>query len=175
MIMRTTKHAGATFVEALFASLILAMAVGAMMSMWNICANRYQEAGEISQAGQLARAELERAKAFGADGFPLGTLNAGLGVWAGSYDPTLKSGVGDWLANHFEYYDIAGNRLATSTTAGVRFSLQLTLIDSSIVASAGSTYALEVTSRRAVTATVRRLPGNTVIFTSGTNLVKGGL
>jgi prepilin-type N-terminal cleavage/methylation domain-containing protein len=166
-----------TLVEVMTASLIMAVSLVALFRLWTVCDIRIQQSGEISECGQIARAELERAKLYGSDNFPTGTYNsgAGYGTWTGSFDPTANSGAGAWTAGHLEYFDLQGNRLASSTTAGVRYSLSLSTQDSNVQQGSGTSYFVSSTSRRALIATVRRLPDDTVLYSIGTNLVKGGL
>lgn len=177
VVRRTKRQRGFSLLEAIAAGVILAVSLVALFSLWNVCFIRIQSSGEISSASQLARAELERAKIFGASNFPIGTYNSGTGVatWTGSFDPTANSGAGNWVSNDFEYYDLAGTRVATSTTAGARYSVQISVIDSGVLVGTGNSYTLAVTSRRAMVATVRRLPEDAVIFTAATNIVVGGL
>ncbi len=178
--MRKSLHSsnrGFTLLEALFAALILSMALVALFQLWDICYNRIQNSGEISEAGQLARAELERAKVFGAESFPTGTYNqgTGLGTWNGSFNPTANSGAGGWVSGHTEYFDLAGTRLSSAGDTGVRYSVSLSVIDSAVLAGSGSTYQIANNSLRALVVTVNRLPDNTVLFSAGSNLVVGGL
>ncbi len=174
---RETRRHGFTLIEGLVAGLILSVALAAMFRLWAVCYTRIQSSGEITQAGQLARAELERAKVFGALLFPTGAYSSvtGCGTWSGSFDPTANSGAGSWVSGHIEYFDIAGNRVASSGAAGVRFSLSVSTIDSGVLTGSGSSYTIDLRSRRALLVTVRRQPENSVLFTVGSNLVVGGL
>jgi Tfp pilus assembly protein PilV len=174
-MVKHRRNAGLTLIEILVAGMILIVAIVGMFSLWNVCSRSILNSGEVNEAGQIARAELERAKVYGPSSFPIGTYSSGTqtGTWTGSYDPTANSGAGGWV-NAVSYYDYQGVRLASST--GAAFSLYLTLTDSDVLpAASGTGYAIDVTSRRAVVATVTRLRDSSVLFQSGTNMVRGAI
>jgi prepilin-type N-terminal cleavage/methylation domain-containing protein len=167
---------GFSLAEVLAASLILGVAISGMFSLWNVCNNSIRNSGEINQAGQIARAELERAKVYGAQNFPFGVYSSGTqtATWTGAFDPSANSGAGGWSSGAVSYYDYQGGWLATSS--GAAFSVQLSLTDSNVLpAVTGTGYDIDLRSRRAVVATVTQLRDSTVLFKSGTNLVVGGL
>jgi prepilin-type N-terminal cleavage/methylation domain-containing protein len=175
-IPMVSKTRGFSLIETMVSTLILAVAITGMFSLWNVCSTSIHHSGEINAAGQIARAELERAKVYGASNFPTGVYSSGrqTGSWMGTFDPTANSGAGGWVSDGISYYDYQGVRLTSSS--GAAFSIQLSVTDSNVLpATTGTSYAIDFRSRRAVVATVTQLRDNTVLFRSGTNLVVGGI
>jgi Tfp pilus assembly protein PilV len=169
---RTRNLRGLSIVEALLASLVVAVAITAMVGGWTVSFRENQRATEAAQAGQIARAELERAKVFGVLNFPTGTYNSTTltGSWTGAYDPT--SG---WVSSGTTYFNFNGVQVASSTASGVYFSEQLTTTDSTVLKGTGTTYTVSVASRRAIVVTIKRVSDNTVVLRMATNMVTGGL
>jgi prepilin-type N-terminal cleavage/methylation domain-containing protein len=173
--MAKSRKRGFTLIEMLAAAVIMIVGIAGLYGGWTVCNSEILNSGEINQAGELARAEIERAKVYGVTNFPAGTYSSGTGTatWTGSFDPTANSGVGAW-GSGVSYYNYQGTRLANST--GAAFSIYLTVTDSSVLANAaGTAYTFDVKSRRAIVATVTRLRDGSVLFNSGTNMVLGGI
>jgi type II secretory pathway pseudopilin PulG len=173
--MARSRRKAFTLVELLMAALIMIVGIVGLFATYNAAQTTILHSAEVNQAGELARAEIERAKVYGPKNFPNGTYSSGTSTatWTGTYDPTANSGSGGFTSG-VSYYDYQGNRLSTST--GAAFSVYLTVTDTSVQpASSGTGYQIDVTSRRAIVATVTRLNDNTVMFTSGTNMVLGGI
>lgn len=166
-----------SLIEGLIASLILAVALTALFQLWSYNFSSLQSTGEVAEAGQIARAELEWAKIHGARLIPTGTYSPSTdkGTWIGSFDPTANSGAGAWVQDTPSYYTIEGVRVASSTTAGARYSVLTEFTDRTVLIGAGNAYKIDNTSIRAAIVTVKRLPEGKQIFSSGTNLVVGGL
>lgn len=151
------------------ATLIVGVSIVALTTLWATILNYYSRTGETQEAAQLARAELERCKAYGADNLPLGTVSGSTATYTGAFDTSTNT----W-ASGTQYYDYAGQRVSGPNASGVRFSVTDTYTDSSI-ATSGSSYGFTIKSRRAVLVTVTVLPAGKTVVTMGTNIVKGGL
>jgi Tfp pilus assembly protein PilV len=173
--MGRRRFSGFTLIEVLVASLTLAVAIMALFAAWRVCHVEILASAEINQAGELARAEVERAKLYGPANFPKGTYSSttSTATWTGSYDPTANSNAGGF-GSGVSYYDYQGNR--QSTSSGAAFSVLLTVTDSGVQpAASGTGYQIDVGSRRAIVATITRLRDGFVIFHSGTNMALGGI
>ncbi|MBS1702589.1 MAG: hypothetical protein JST12_13060 [Armatimonadetes bacterium] len=171
---RRRTRLGFTIIEGIVAALIMALAIAGMFAGWNAIDWRYYSTREAVQAAQIGRGELERAKVYGADNLPVGSYdtNTQLGTWTGSY----ISSSGTWSSGGTAYYDLTGTPVASSTAAGVKFSAQMTITDSDVRPNlANTSYAFTVTSKRAAVITVRRISDSQILFTQGTNLVRGGI
>ena len=81
----------------------------------------------------------------------------------------------DGPAGATAYFSYSGAQLATSTSAGVFFSLSVTVTDSAVLQGTGTSYTLAPTSLRSVVTTCTRVTTGAVDFTMATNLVSGGL
>ena len=148
----------------------MGVSIVALVGVWLFVFNFFTRTGEVQQAGQLARAELERCKAYGVKNLPLGTVSGTTASYTGSFDTSSNT----WSAGTVQYYDYSGQRVANRNAAGARFSVSDTITDSTIATTATS-YGFTIKSRRAVVVTVTVLPGNKPTITMGTNLVLGGL
>jgi len=127
---------------------------------------------EVTAAAEVAQSELEIAKVFGAANMPLGTYNSSTqsASWTGAYIPATA-----WTSGATAYYSFSGSQLASSTTAGVFFSVSLTMTDTSVLAGTGGTYSLQTSTNRAIVVTVTNVATGAVDYTMATNLVQGGL
>lgn len=173
--MRTSR-AGVTFVETLMAALLLAVSIIGLTGLWNVCYIRIQHTGETNQAGELARAEIERAKVLGPANFPVGDYNSAsqTAIWRGVYDPTAPNTTASgYVKNGFAYYDIQGNQVASNAVAA-KYKLQVQVVDTDVLLVSTGGYTFDYHSERALVATVWQLPSNAVLFQSGTNMVVGG-
>ena len=170
--MGTKRRRGFTIVEGLFASAILAVAITAMFGLWTGMFSRLGQARFAAQAGQLARAEVERAKLYGMDNLPMGTYNAGSNsaTWTGAYDPTSNA----WTSGASGYFDPSGDRLASATAAGVALKVQSQIVDSNVLATSGG-YAFQLESRRSFIAIVTSTVDGSEIFRIATIITPGGL
>ncbi len=168
----THRNRGFTLIEGVVATFILAVVVVAMFGGWSACFTESAQIAEITESANIAQAELEIAKTYGAANMPLGTYNSSTqtGTWTGAYIPATG-----WTSGGTAYYNFAGTQLASSTSSGAFFSVSLTLTDSSVLPGTGTTYTLQQTSIRAAVATVTNISSGTVDFTMATNLVQGGL
>lgn len=176
MVVSSSRRriAGFSMVEGIVASVILAMAIAAMFAGWNYIDKGYYRTKEVVQAGQIGRAELERAKVYGVDNLPKGSYNTGtqLGTWTGSYITSTNT----WTTNGTAYFDWTGNPLAAANTAGVKYSLQITITDSDVEPNlANTSYLFTVFSKRNAVVSVRRISDSVVLFTQGTTFVKSGI
>lgn len=160
---------GYSLLESLIATLIVGVSIVALTTLWATILNYYTRTGETQEAGQIARAELERCKAFGVDNLPLGTVSGATATYTGAFDTSSNS----WSANT-QYYDYVGQRVSGPNADGVRYSVTDTITDSTIATTATS-YGFTIKSRRAVVVTVTVLPAGKTVVTMGTNIVKGGL
>lgn len=167
---RRTK--GFTIVEGLVASAILALAITALFAHWVGTFNRLTRSREAAQAGQLARASIERAKVYGTANLPLGTYSSSTNTatWTGAFNPTT----GAWVAGEWTYYDRNGSQVASGTAPGVKFKMQATISDTGLLTK-NSSYAFQMKSERAYAVTVLRVPEGDTLARMGTNIVPGGL
>lgn len=126
----------------------------------------------MTSAANIAQAELGIAEVYGAANMPLGTYNTttSTGSWTGAYIPATG-----WTTGATAYYNFSGAQLASSTSAGVYFSVSLTLTDSSVLQGTGTTYTLGPTSLRSAVVSVTNISTGNVDFQMATNLVSGGL
>ncbi len=163
--------------ESIIASLIVAVAISGLISLWVGADLSIRDTAEVNQAGQIARAELELAKTYGPANFPEGTLTCSTGdgaVWTGAFNPST----GSWTSGGTAYYDYQGNW--QSTSSGANFSLQITVTDSgdlppSPCSGTTSSYEIANTTKRSAVVTVTRLRDSSVLFTSATEMVIGGV
>lgn len=161
-------------IEGIVAALILALAIAGMFAGWNAIDGRYYSTKEVVQAGQIGRAELERAKVYGVGNIPAGTFNTGtqVGTWTGSYITSTNT----WTTNGTSYFDWIGNPLAAANSGGVKYSLQITITDTDVQPNlANTSYIFTVYSKRAAVVSVRRISDSVVIFTQGTTFAKSGI
>ena len=166
----TGRRRGFTALEGLFASAILALAITAMFGLWAGMFRRIGQARYAAQAGQLARAEIERAKVYGMDNLPAGTYNATTdsATWSGAYSPSSNG----WVAGGSGYFDQNGNRL--TTVSGAALQVQAQIVDSNVLPKTGG-YAFGLESRRAFVVTVNSVADNTEVMRMATVIAPGGL
>ena len=163
---------GFTALEGLFASAILAFAITAVFGLWSGMFRRFGQARFASQAGQLARAEVERAKVFGMDTLPTGVYDplSDAATWTGAYDPSANA----WASGAAGYFDVSGNRLASASTAGAALKVQAQIVDSNVLATqTGYSFGLE--SRRSFVVTVNSVDDGSEVFKTATVIAPGGL
>jgi prepilin-type N-terminal cleavage/methylation domain-containing protein len=171
--MRPSRRSkGFTLIEALVATSIMAVAIVAMFGSWSTCFKQSKNISETTEAAEIAQTEIEIAKVYGSANLPTGTYNSSTstGTWTGAY----IAGSG-WVAGGTAYYSFKGTQLASSTTAGVYFSVSLTATDSSVMQGSGTSYSLQQTSIRGIVVTVTNVASGKVDFTMATNLVQGGV
>jgi len=168
---RRRNHAF-TLIEGLVASIILGIVVAAMFAAWNACFNQSASITEMTSAANIAQAELGIAEVYGAANMPIGTYSTttSQGTWTGASIPATG-----WTTGATAYYSYSGAQLASSTAAGVFYSVSLTLTDSSVLQGTGTSYTLGPTSMRSAVVTVKNVSSGTVDFQMATNLVSGGL
>ena len=166
------RRRGFTIVEGLFASAILAFAITAIFSLWTGMFHRDSQARFAAQSGQLARAEVERAKVYGMNNLPVGTYDptSASASWTGAYDPSSNA----WVAGGSSFFDQSGNRLASGTTSGAALQVQAQIIDTDVLAT-GNGYAFQLESRRAFLAIVYSMTDGSELFRIATVITPGGL
>jgi type II secretory pathway pseudopilin PulG len=167
---RPSGRRGFSIVEALFASAILALAIVAMFGLWAGMFRRLSQARYAAQAGQLARAEIERAKVYGMDNLPMGAYSAttGSATWTGAYSPASNG----WAAGASSYFDQNGNRLAGAT--GAALQMQAQIVDSDVLPKSGG-YAFGLESRRALVVRVNDAATGGEVMRMATVIAPGGL
>lgn len=168
----SNRSKGFTIVEGLVASAILGLALTALFTHWVGTFNRLSRSQEVTEAGQLARASVERAKVFGTANLPQGTYSSGTNTatWTGAFDPST----GTWVAGAWTYYDRSGNQVASAAAPAVRFKVQATISDTGLL-SKSTGYSFQLQSERAFSVNVLRVPEGDVLARMGTNIVPGGL
>jgi len=163
--------------EVLVAGVILAVAITGMFSLWNVCDISIMDTAKVNAAGQIARMELERAKVYGPSNFPAGTISnctSGASTWTGD----ISQSTSKWVSAGTSYYDYKGALLSSST--GAAFSAQVTVTDTgdlvpSPCTAGTSTGTVATTTQRFAVVSVKRMSDKTVLFTSGTEMVEGGI
>jgi Tfp pilus assembly protein PilV len=160
--------------EVMMASFILAITVIGLYGSFNSSFYSSDTARQAALAGQLGRAEIERAKVYGMTDLPLGTYSSSTqtATWTGAYDPTANTNAGGWVSGETAYFDMYGTRLYSATNAFM--SLQDTFVDSNVVASS-NTYTYQLQSEKAMVVTAKLVKTGATLFTEGTNIVTGGL
>jgi Tfp pilus assembly protein PilV len=179
---RRTRQRGFTIAEAVIAGAVLAVGISGASVAWVGVYNNYQAANLATVAGQIGRAEVERAKIYGVNNLPLGTYSSTTqeGTWQGSFDPTSNTWVtgtstSDYVIGGLAYYDNKGNRVTSSTAAGVSFYTTMYITDDTVAPTTGTGYVLTNTSRRSLEIDVYSLPSNTMVESFGTEMVMGGV
>lgn len=164
------RQRGFSATEGLVASAILALAITGMFGLWSGMFRRIGRAREASQAAQIARAEIERAKVFGTDNLPTGTYDAGTksATWTGAYSTANNA----WASGATAYFSVAGARLPSS--AGALLKLQTSIVDSNVLPKTGG-YTFQLESRRSLIVTVRSVASGAEVFKVATVVVAGGL
>lgn len=169
--IRRRNH-GFTLLEGVIAAFILAIVMAAMFAAWSTCFNESANITEMTSAANICQAELGIAGVYGSANMPIGTYSTttSQGTWTGAYIPATG-----WTSGATAYFSYSGAQLASSASAGVFFSLSVTVTDSSVLQGTGTSYTLAPTSLRSVVATCTRVSTGVVDFTMATNLVSGGL
>src|ERR1022692_3354903 len=124
--MRIRAHGrvrGFTLLEGVISTLIMSVAIVAMFASWSTCFKQSENTARITAAEEIARAQIECAKVFGAANMPTGTYNSSTstGTWTGAWIPATG-----WTTSGTAYFDGNGNQLASSTSAVYSASLALT-------------------------------------------------
>lgn len=175
--MASRRARGFSLIDGLVASVILGLATVASFVGWMAVLRRNAVSRSLGEAGQIARAEIERAKIMGADNLPFGTYDptSRTGAWTGAYDASANSGQGGWVASQTAYYDVQGNRLSGATSPGVCFAVQDTIKDTGIVSGTPGGYGLQPSSQREFAVSVSQVSDGAVVFQMATLLVQGGV
>lgn len=175
--MASRRCRGFGLIEGIVAVSALALVTAGAFVGWTVMLRKNIASHQNGLAAQLARAEIEKAKLYGADTLPLGTYSAGSGtaLWNGSYDATANSGAGGWVLGGTSYYDGAGNQVASATSSGVTLAITDAITDTSVLAAVGGGYLLQPTSQRELVTTVVLVSDGSTILRMGTTLVEGGL
>jgi prepilin-type N-terminal cleavage/methylation domain-containing protein len=148
---------GFSLVELLVASVVATIGIAGMASAWMFNLRTIGQQRLISVAGQIARTEVEDAKALGFANLPLGTLSGTTGTHTGAV----------------QFYTIDG--VKTTSTTDRYYSVQRVITDTNVTAGSGTSYTLNDASRRAVVVTVRIVNGNAILSQMGTYIVRGGI
>jgi prepilin-type N-terminal cleavage/methylation domain-containing protein len=166
------RNRGFTLIEGIVATFILAVVIVAMFGSWSACFSQSAQMSETTSSAQICQSELEMAKVFGAANLPLGTYSSSTatGTWTGAYITSTG-----WTSGATAYFTFTGTQVASSSSTGAYFSLQMTITDSNVLAGTGTTYTLAQTSLRSALVTVKNIQTGAVDFTMATNLVQGGL
>jgi hypothetical protein len=161
--------------DALVSSLLLAVCISGLASLWVFCLNQVQRSRELTIAGQIARGEVEQAKVYGYPNLPKGTYapTGGYFVWTGAYNRQGNGGKGSWVMNGETYYDTRGN-LCSATNSKALFFSKAELRDSDVAVGNGG-YDLAFTARRSLVITIYKLPARKQLLKMSTEFVRGGL
>jgi type II secretory pathway pseudopilin PulG len=143
MTARTVK--GATIIECLVASIIVAVGIMGVMALWGFSMDLTVTSDERAVAYNVVRRSIERVKSQGFKNAPEGTSVL--------------------------YYDASGGGESASR-GSLRYSA--TIVVTSSAYNTGTTNPADNSIRTVVT-TVRRLSDNKVLEIGGTYLVRGGL
>ncbi|MDR3688781.1 MAG: hypothetical protein P4L46_05320 [Fimbriimonas sp.] len=168
---RRTQCGGFSIIEAIIASIILAVAIGAMFSSWTTTYNSSNVTMQVTEAEEIDRAVLEIAKAYGPANLPTGTYSSSTqtGTWSGAYIPATG-----WTSGSTAYYSLNGTQVASSSAAGAYFSVTMTITDSPVLAGSGTTYSLEGATLRSIVVTCNSLT-TSFSLSMATNLIQGGM
>lgn len=170
--MNTTRasRGGFTFVEILAAVLITAVGLVGIFSLFAFALGQIQNAHETTVAGQIARADLEKAKTQGFFNLPESSTFTTLTYTR----PDGAVSAVRWTGP-VSFYDSKGTRQnITAANDLTRFTLQRTVLEVGVVVS-GTTYDFRDGGQRIVTATIRRQPENEIMMSMATTLVQGGI
>lgn len=154
-----SRKAGFTLVEALIASLVFAVGIAAMVTLWITAERVNLNSKYVSLASQLARHDLERMRGQGFDNLPIGLSDGvGGGTWTGSD----------------RYYT---RNLTTATTESERFfTLRRDIIDINVADNTqGTGYTLTRLSQRRARVRVWLYNNGDEVASVGTWLVSGGI
>gem|GEM_PF-6054753 len=175
--MLRSRHRGFMLFDSLAATLVLGISIAGLLGLWGYCHKKVSDAGGDTLSGELARGELERAKAFGYSNLPLGDFDPVrmTATWSGSFVPRNASAPSTWQEGGVSTFDGHGVRVSSSDPA-VRYSIQTTIVDSDVAIHRSKLkYDLGPGSRRSVEVVVRKLPHGTVTLRMGTEIVRGGV
>lgn len=151
MALRTrSKQRGVTLVEILASSLILAVSLLAAIQLFAFSMTLVEKTGDEGVAYNIARKTVENARQ---KGFPYQNLPDGTTTF---------------------YYDSLGNNESASPFAAAKFKVVQT-VTSDLLGSTPTGPVPAPDSLRRVLVQVYRLPDNTLIQSSGTNLSRGGV
>jgi len=169
---RRRSCGGFSIVEAIIASIIVAVAIGAMFSSWGATFNSSNTTTQVTQAEEIERAVLEIAKAYGPTNLPTGTYSSSTqsGSWSGAYIPATG-----WTSGATAYYNIRGSQLASSASSGAYFSVTVTISDSPVLQGTGTTYTIQNSTLRSIVVSATNISTGTVVLSMATNLIEGGM
>ncbi len=130
-------------IEGLVASMVMSVAVVAMFGSWSTCYQQSKSVAEVTGAAEIARAQLEISKMWGAGNVVTGTYNSttSTGTWTGAY----VQGTG-WVTGGTAYFDVNGAPVASATATGAYFSSVLSATDANVLQGTGTTYTIQSTS-----------------------------
>jgi len=167
---RNIRCGGFSLVECIIASIIVAVAIGAMFSSWATTFNSSNITTQVTAAEEIDRQVLEIAKVYGPTNLPTGTYNSSTqtGSWSGAYVSST------WTSGSTAYYSINGTQVASSTAAGAYFSVTVTITDSPVLQGTGSTYTIENSTLRSIVVTTTCLQ-SPFVLSMATNLIEGGM
>jgi len=173
--MRRTRRntcGGFSIIEAIIASLILAVAIGAMFSSWSTTFNSSNLTTQVTEAEEIDRSVLEIAKVYGPSNLPTGTYNSSTqtGTWTGAYIPATG-----WTSGVNGYYSLQGTQLVSSASSGAYFSVTVTITDSPVLQGTGTTYSVQNTTLRSIVVSATNISTGTVVLSMATNLIQGGM
>ena len=141
---------GATYLEALVASLIIGLCLLAVLSLFGFSMTMVDRTGDAGVAYNLARRSLENARATG-------------------FSHTLTP-----EGTTVTYYDSMGGNASVTQTATHRFRVTRT-VSSDRYSDTSSGPRPAPDSVRTVVVEVHRVPGNSLIERVGTHLVRSGV
>jgi len=171
--MRYPKSArGFTLVELLVASLVFAVTIAGALSVWAAATTSIVRTSEEVICAQLARTDIEKAKATGFDNLSTGALSGGTGTYTGT--TTNSTYVSEFYtqAGAFVSY---GTSLLSAPPSSAYYKLVRVTSDTNVAKGAGTSYKVTTESTRTIVTTVARVSDNTVMYTMGTVLVKAGI
>jgi len=159
---RRKNQRGLTLIELMAAALVLALGIAGMFGLWQYNFVNMQRTHQVGAAGQIARADIEAAKAQGFWNLPLGVINT-----------TTKTAL---YTGPIQYYDAAGAPLTGGLPVASRYySSQRTINDANYATTTSGGYGITLETVRTVRCDVKRVSTNTVVYSMGTKLVRGGL
>lgn len=159
------KRRGFTLVEALVASLVIALSLAALVTIWTTSLTQIEQSRRFEVASQLVRHDLEKAKVQGFWNLPLGLMTVVNGV-----------DVGQWVGP-VEYYDRTGILLDDNAPVELRcFAVQRVITDYGVAKSKVSNeYTLLFDSTRTARTTATAVSTGELQAEMGIVVVRGGL
>jgi Tfp pilus assembly protein PilV len=155
------RQRGSSLVELMAASMVVLVGIGGLVSAWTYGMRQSNEAKRVLMAGEIATSEIERSKAVGWAGLPIG-----------SYSSTTGTAVANGPTKSFDRNGIA-------TTLGSSSEILrsvVTYTDHYVARAADATsYKLTYDSLRVIRVRVFDVESNTVIADMSTVAGKGGL